>query len=158
MNRSNLLFVFFFVLAGSSIARPQSSARPATPLAASASTAVPALVPFSGVAVDAAGKPLGEAGSITFQVFKDEHGGEPLWAETQTVTLDLAGRYTVRLGASSANGIPTDLFQTGEARWLEVQKVRNLVALHTDLPQLGLFGEPGVNVLELNLALDAVKK
>ena len=121
MNRSNLLFVIFFVLAGSSIARPQSSARPATPLAASASTAVPALVPFSGVAVDAAGKPLGEAGSITFQVFKDEHGGEPLWAETQTVALDLAGRYTVRLGASSANGIPTDLFQTGEARWLEVQ-------------------------------------
>jgi K+-transporting ATPase ATPase C chain len=50
------------------------------------------------------------------------------------------------------------IHRVAKARGLEVQKVSNLVALHTDLPQLGLFGEPGVNVLELNLALDAVKK
>jgi hypothetical protein len=89
--------------------------------AASAPTAVPALVPYSGVAVASEGKPLsGEAG-VTFQIFKDESGGEPLWVESQTVAFDGSGRYQVQLGAASPNGLPADLFATGEARWLEVQ-------------------------------------
>jgi potassium-transporting ATPase KdpC subunit len=39
-------------------------------------------------------------------------------------------------------------------RGMLVEAVRNLVAEHTDGRSLGLFGEPAVNVLELNLALD----
>jgi K+-transporting ATPase ATPase C chain len=35
------------------------------------------------------------------------------------------------------------------------EKVAELVAAHTQSPQFGLLGEPRVNVLELNLALDA---
>jgi K+-transporting ATPase ATPase C chain len=34
--------------------------------------------------------------------------------------------------------------------------VAELVQRHTENPQWGLFGEPRVNVLELNLALDAL--
>ena len=56
-----------------------------------------------------------------FLIFKDDQGGDPLYAETQNVTLDSAGRYKVHLGASLSSGLPTDLFANGDARWLEVQ-------------------------------------
>jgi potassium-transporting ATPase KdpC subunit len=39
-------------------------------------------------------------------------------------------------------------------RRLLLTKVEDLIAAHTDGRFLGIFGEPGVNVLELNLALD----
>ncbi|MBS1212413.1 MAG: potassium-transporting ATPase subunit [Proteobacteria bacterium] len=42
------------------------------------------------------------------------------------------------------------------ARKLPVEKVSELVRLHTEARQLGIFGEPRVNVLQLNLALDAL--
>jgi len=98
---------------------PSSSSR--SSLAASASTPVPALIPISGLAVNAEGKPLGAAATITFQVFKDPQGGEPLWVETQAVALDPSGKFTAQLGATLPNGIPLEVFQSGDARWLEVQ-------------------------------------
>jgi K+-transporting ATPase ATPase C chain len=41
-----------------------------------------------------------------------------------------------------------------KTRGLPLDKVLELVRFHTDTPSLGLFGEAGVNVLTLNLALD----
>lgn len=46
--------------------------------------------------------------------------------------------------------------RVAKARKLPVEKVRELIGTHTTGPDLGIFGEPGVNVLELNLALDAL--
>ena len=42
-----------------------------------------------------------------------------------------------------------------KARGLSEQKVRELIQENTDGRDLGVLGEPGVNVLNLNLALDA---
>ena len=42
-----------------------------------------------------------------------------------------------------------------KARGLPLEKVRDLIGQYTDPASLGVLGEPGVNVLELNLALDA---
>jgi K+-transporting ATPase ATPase C chain len=41
-------------------------------------------------------------------------------------------------------------------RHLPLATVQKLIGEHTDGRALGFFGEPGVNVLELNLALDAL--
>lgn len=44
--------------------------------------------------------------------------------------------------------------RVAEVRGLDLGRVQQLVKDHTDGRGLGVFGEPGVNVLELNLALD----
>jgi len=44
------------------------------------------------------------------------------------------------------------------ARHMDEAKLRDLVSKHTQQRQLGLLGEPRVNVLELNLALDEMKR
>jgi potassium-transporting ATPase KdpC subunit len=47
--------------------------------------------------------------------------------------------------------------RVAKARNLSVDKVKELIRAHTDGPDLGLFGDPGVNVLTLNMALDAIQ-
>ncbi len=44
--------------------------------------------------------------------------------------------------------------RVAKARNLSVEKVLELVRANTDSPSLGFLGEPGVNVLKVNLALD----
>jgi hypothetical protein len=89
------------------------TAQQTTPSVAS-STVVPRLVNFSGKAVDEQGKPISGTAAATFAIYKDQEAGAPLWLETQNVTADKAGHYTAQLGASKPDGLPVDLFSSGD--------------------------------------------
>jgi hypothetical protein len=89
--------------------------------AASVNLAVPPMVHFGGVLTDINGKPLTGTVGVTFSLYKESQGGAPLWMETQNVQADRAGHYSVSLGSTKSQGLPADLFASGEARWLSVQ-------------------------------------
>jgi hypothetical protein len=86
----------------------------------SPSSSVPRLVKFSGKAADAQNKAISGITGATFAIYKEESGGSPLWLETQNIQADTKGNYTVQLGATKLDGLPLDLFSSGEARWLGV--------------------------------------
>ena len=82
---------------------------------------VPPLVSFSGVLADIHGKPLTGVAGVTFRLFKEQQGGTPLWVEIQNVQPDENGHYTVMLGSTTPDGLPTAIFAAGEAHWLDVE-------------------------------------
>jgi hypothetical protein len=84
-------------------------------------TAVPRLIKFRGMLKDGKGDPKAGVAAITFEIYADQEGGVPLWMETQNVTFDETGRYTVLLGAYSSGGVPLELFSTGQGRWLGIE-------------------------------------
>ena len=68
---------------------------------------------------------------------------------------------------TSASGLDPDITpdnayyqlpRVAQARGIDQDRLKKLVADHTSSRQLGFLGEPRVNVLELNLALDQLSK
>src|SRR5579859_500324 len=82
---------------------------------------VPRLIKFSGVLRDILGHPMTGPLDVTFALYDKEAGGDPLWYETQTVQADQLGRYTALVGAMHTDGLPVELFTSGEAHWLGIQ-------------------------------------
>src|SRR5579862_1327057 len=82
---------------------------------------VPQLVNFAGKAIDAKGNVVSGIMGITLSIYTDQYEGAPLWSETQNVTADTKGNYSIQLGATKTDGLPLELFSTGEARWLGVR-------------------------------------
>jgi K+-transporting ATPase ATPase C chain len=52
----------------------------------------------------------------------------------------------------------TQAVRVAKARHLPEQAIMSLVRTNLEIPQLGFLGEPRVNVLQLNLALDKLKQ
>src|SRR5271170_6085432 len=88
---------------------------------AQTASALPRLVRFSGTVKDLNGNPLTGVLGITFALYSEQTGGAALWLETQNVTADSNGHYMALLGATKPDGLPTELFTTGQARWVGVQ-------------------------------------
>src|ERR1035437_2908230 len=88
-----------------------------------ATASVPNLVRYSGTLKDAQGAALSSstAVGVTFSIYKQQDGGAAVWMETQNVTPDASGQYSVVLGSTTATGLPDDLFLQQEQRWLGVQ-------------------------------------
>ena len=82
---------------------------------------LPRLVRFSGTLADAPETRPNTVAGIAFALYKEEHGGLPLWQEIQNVQLDANVNYSVLLGATKSDGLPAELFASNEARWLGVQ-------------------------------------
>src|SRR6516165_3979441 len=85
-------------------------------------TNVPNLINYSGTLhLPSGSESPARVVGVTFAIYRQADGGAPLWLETQNVTVDSTGHYTVLLGSTKSEGIPGDLFNTQEQRWLGVQ-------------------------------------
>ena len=83
-------------------------------------TAVPHVVRISSSFHPANGS-AASVESATLAIYAEENEGSPLWQETQNVPIDTDGHYTVLLGSTLNEGLPLELFLSGEPRWLGVQ-------------------------------------
>ncbi len=86
-------------------------------------TSVPNLIRYGGTLKDAQGVALSSSTTVgvTFSIYKQQDGGAAVWMETQNVTPEASGQYSVLLGSTTATGLPSDLFSQEEQRWLGVQ-------------------------------------
>ena len=114
-------------------------------------------VPYNGAA--SAGSNVGPTNPVLFQAVEERiqalRAMDP--GSTKPVPVDLI--------TSSASGLDPHISpaaadyqvdRVARARGLTAEVVRSLVAEHTRGRQWSVLGEPRVNVLELNLALDAL--
>jgi hypothetical protein len=87
---------------------------------------VPRLIAFNGSLRDRNQRTLSGVVGIRFSVYREQRGGAPLWTEVQNLQMDDKGAFSVLLGATQGEGLPADLFTSGEPRWL---------AVHAQMPQ-----------------------
>jgi hypothetical protein len=107
-----------------------------SPSLSSTLTTVPRLVRITSTFSPANGLLPAPVETVTLAIYAEATGGPPLWQETQTIVVDTDGRYTLLLGATLPDGLPLQLFASGEARWLgrrferpgEIEQPRVLLA------------------------------
>src|SRR4026209_495192 len=106
---SSLIVLLWLACSAALLAQPQPAPAP-----------VPRVGWFSGVFRPADGLTIAPVEIVTLAIHREQNGGDPLWQETQNIVVRQDGRYDVLLGSTTADGLPIDLFATGEPRWLGV--------------------------------------
>jgi len=84
----------------------------------STSMSVPRLIRLTGTFRPADGQTPLSVETVTVAIYAEETGGTPLWQETQKLAIDPEGRYALLLGAGQPDGVPQDVFASGEPRWM----------------------------------------
>jgi hypothetical protein len=103
------MLVLLICIALPSVAQSVSSNKP--------NAGFPNTVRFTGKV----SKPIPESATAVFAIYKDQQGGAPLWIETQSISPDADGNYSILLGSTNIEGIPATIFSNTEARWLGIQ-------------------------------------
>ncbi len=127
MKASVLMFLLLFARAGVVTSQQESTAQ----------SSVPHLVQFSGILKDATARPVAGVSSVTFAIYAEQEGGDPLWSETQNTLADANGHYSIVLGAATTGGFPVELFGTGQSRWLGVT-----IARQPEMPRILMASVP----------------
>jgi hypothetical protein len=103
--------LFATTLMGQEVA-PKNSARLSTE-----TRAITQQINYQGFLRDSLGQPVTGTLNMTFRIYDAESGGNQLWSENQTVTVD-SGLFNVILG--SFNSISPSIF-TGADRWVQLE-------------------------------------
>jgi hypothetical protein len=85
--------------------------------AQTAANTVPNLIRYSGALKSEPSAAVG----VTFAIYNQQEGGAPIWMETQNVTPEPSGQYSVLLGSTRTEGVPAELFSDQQQRWLGVE-------------------------------------
>jgi endosialidase-like protein len=91
-----------------------------TPLTSAVLTPVPRLIWFTDTFHPADNLPVAPLEKISVAVYRDREGGDVVWRETQNVVMNADGRYRILMGSTSSDGIPLDVFTSGEPRWIGI--------------------------------------
>ena len=83
-------------------------------------TPVPRVIWFSGTFRPADKRPVGSVETVTVSVYRERDGGDAVWQETQTVRMEADGRYSLLMGSTLGDGMPLEVFTSGEPRWIGI--------------------------------------
>ncbi len=71
-----------------------------TPLAPAVLTPVPRVIWFNGAFHPADKRPVARVETVTVAVYREREGGDAVWQETQIVTMEADGRYSLLMGST----------------------------------------------------------
>ena len=91
-----------------------------TPVTPAVLTPVPRVIWFNGAFRPADRRPVAAVETVTVAVYREREGGVAVWQETQIVTMEADGRYSLLMGSTSSDGMPLEVFTSGEPRWIGI--------------------------------------